>query len=75
MAAAGSERLVAAARARLDAGQAVEALHLTDLILAGDDNNAAAKGVAIAAHEHLLNDADNFWVKAWIEHSIKGLSA
>ncbi|MCA2318609.1 MBL fold metallo-hydrolase [Mycobacterium intracellulare] len=75
VAAAGAERLVAAARSRLDAGQAVEALHLTDLILAGDDTNAAAKDVAIAAHERLLSDADNFWVKAWIQHSIKGLSA
>lgn len=43
--------------------------------LAGDDTNAAAKDVAIAAHERLLSDADNFWVKAWIQHSIKGLSA
>ena len=49
VAAAGAEALVDAARARLDAGEPVAALHLTDIVLAADPGNADARAVAADA--------------------------
>jgi glyoxylase-like metal-dependent hydrolase (beta-lactamase superfamily II) len=72
--AAGIDVLVAAAKARVESGQPLEALHLTDLVLAGDTENSAAKAVALSAHEQLLEKAENFWEKAWLTQAIKGLS-
>jgi glyoxylase-like metal-dependent hydrolase (beta-lactamase superfamily II) len=72
--AVGADRLVAAAKTRLDSDQPLEALHLTDLILAGDTENVSAKAVALSAHEQLLEEAENFWEKAWLTQAIKGLA-
>jgi alkyl sulfatase BDS1-like metallo-beta-lactamase superfamily hydrolase len=90
---AGPEALVAAARGHLDEGRAVEALQLTDIVLAADTSTtgsigtdsmgtdssgtdssvAEAKQVAIAAHQHLLDNTDNFWERAWLLRSIAKL--
>lgn len=71
--AAGADALVDAARAHLAAGRPVQAIHLTDLILAAQPLHAAARAVAAEAHEALLADADNFWEKAWLTKSINEL--
>ncbi|MBW0016533.1 MAG: MBL fold metallo-hydrolase [Mycobacterium sp.] len=74
--AAGADALVEVARAHLVGGRPVEALHLTDLVLAAEPADSAARAVAAEAHEALLGDTDNFWVKAWLTeeiHELRGL--
>ncbi|AFC50403.1 metallo-beta-lactamase superfamily protein [Mycobacterium intracellulare MOTT-02] len=71
--AAGADALVDAARAHLAVGRPVQAIHLTDLILAAQPLHAAARAAAAEAHEALLADADNFWEKAWLTKSINEL--
>ncbi len=73
VAAAGAEPLVTAARAHLDAGRPVEALQLTDVVLAVDRTHDGARGVASAAHETLLGDSGNFWERAWLRRAIDKL--
>ncbi len=72
--AAGAAALIAAAAARLRAGQAVEAIHLTDLVLAADPTNAEARATAAEAHASLLANASNFWERAWLEKRLDELS-
>ena len=72
--AAGVPALVAAAEARMAAGEAVEAIHLTDLLLAADPANGEARRVAAAAHAALLAASDNFWERAWLERRLRELS-
>ncbi|MCA2245746.1 MBL fold metallo-hydrolase [Mycobacterium sp. WUMAC-067] len=71
--AAGADALVDAARVHLAAGRPVQAIHLTDLILAAQPLHAGARAVAVDAHEALLADAENFWEKAWLTKSINEL--
>jgi alkyl sulfatase BDS1-like metallo-beta-lactamase superfamily hydrolase len=73
--AAGADALVDAARVHVAAARPVQALHLTDLILAAQPAHAAARAVAADAHEALLAGADNFWEKAWLNKSITELRA
>ena len=72
--AAGADALVAAAHARLGDAGAVEALQLTDIVLAVNPHHVAALGVAIAAHEYLLDQTDNFWEQAWLRRAIAKLN-
>ncbi|MBM4246504.1 MAG: MBL fold metallo-hydrolase [Deltaproteobacteria bacterium] len=65
--AAGADALVEAARRRLDAGEPVEAIHVTDVVLAAEPENAAARRVAADAHAALLARATNFWERAWLK--------
>lgn len=71
--AAGADALVDAARAHVSAGRPVQAIHLTDLILAAQPLHAAARAVAADANEALLADTENFWEKAWLTKSIDEL--
>jgi alkyl sulfatase BDS1-like metallo-beta-lactamase superfamily hydrolase len=71
--AAGANALVDAARAHTAGGRAVQALHLTDLVLATEPGHAGAREAAIDAHEALLADTENFWKKAWLTKSINDL--
>lgn len=71
--AAGADALVDAARAHVSAGRPVQAVHLTDLILAAQPLHAAARAVAADAHESLLAGTENFWEKAWLTKSIDEL--
>lgn len=71
--AAGADALVDAARAHLAVGRPVQAIHLTDLILAAQPMHAGARAVAADAHEALLAGAENFWEKAWLTKSINEL--
>jgi alkyl sulfatase BDS1-like metallo-beta-lactamase superfamily hydrolase len=71
--AAGADTLVEAARTHVEGGRAVQAIHLTDLVLAAEPAHPAARAVAAAAHEALLADTENFWEKAWLTKSINEL--
>jgi alkyl sulfatase BDS1-like metallo-beta-lactamase superfamily hydrolase len=73
--AAGADALVEAARGHLGDGRAVQAIHLTDLVLTAQPAHAAARAVAADAHEALLADTENFWEKAWLTKSINELRA
>jgi alkyl sulfatase BDS1-like metallo-beta-lactamase superfamily hydrolase len=71
--AAGADALVDAARAHVAGGRAVEAIHLTDLVLTAEPAHAAARAVAADAHEALLAGTDNFWERAWLTKSVNEL--
>ncbi|BCZ20515.1 alkyl sulfatase dimerization domain-containing protein [Mycobacterium senriense] len=71
--AAGADALLDAARANLAVGRAVQAIHLTDLILAAQPLHAGARATAADAHEVLLAGTENFWEKAWLIKSINEL--
>jgi alkyl sulfatase BDS1-like metallo-beta-lactamase superfamily hydrolase len=71
--AAGADALADAARAHVTAGRPVQAVHLTDLVLAAQPLHAGARAVAADAHEALLAGTENFWEKAWLTKSINEL--
>jgi alkyl sulfatase BDS1-like metallo-beta-lactamase superfamily hydrolase len=72
--AAGADALVEAARTHIGAGRAVQALQLTDLVLATDPAHPAARAAALDAHQALAADeTENFWLKAWLTKSINEL--
>lgn len=73
--AAGAPALVAAAASRIAAGEPVEAIHLTDVVLAAEPQNAEARRVAAEAHAALLARATNFWERAWLEKRLAELGA
>jgi alkyl sulfatase BDS1-like metallo-beta-lactamase superfamily hydrolase len=73
VAVAGADRLVAAAAVRLAEGEPVAALHLCDTVLAVDPDHAAARAIAIEAHEALLDGEDNFWRRAWLVRAVDRL--
>ncbi|OBA62553.1 MBL fold metallo-hydrolase [Mycobacterium sp. 1100029.7] len=73
--AAGADALAAAARAHVEGGRPLQAIHLTDLIRTADPAHAVARAVAADAHEALLTDSENFWEKAWLTKSINELRA
>jgi len=73
VAAAGAGALVAAARARFDAGEPVAALHLTDIVLAADPDDGDARAVASEASRELLGASTNFWERAWLTRAIDRL--
>ncbi|MGD0311941.1 MAG: alkyl sulfatase dimerization domain-containing protein [Acidimicrobiales bacterium] len=75
VAAAGADALVAAARARLDAGEPVAALHLTDIVLITEPDHDGARRAASAATRHLLDGSVNFWERAWLTRSLERLEA
>jgi len=70
---AGPHALAGAARDRLESGQAVAALHLTDIILAVEPGHAPAREVAAAATSALLDASTNFWERAWLTRSLRRL--
>ncbi|MBU6216020.1 MAG: MBL fold metallo-hydrolase, partial [Acidobacteria bacterium] len=72
---AGADALVAAARSHLDDGRPVEALQLTDVVLAVDADHAGARAAAIDATTELLASTGNFWESAWLRRSLTKLGA
>lgn len=69
---AGAETLAARARAHVEAGRPLEALHLTDILLGTDPADRAALQVKKTACEHLLiasgstNLSETMWLKSEI---------
>jgi alkyl sulfatase BDS1-like metallo-beta-lactamase superfamily hydrolase len=73
VAAAGVEALVLAARVRLEGSEPVAALHLTDIVLAAEPQQAEARALAAEATSALLEASTNFWERAWLARSIEQL--
>jgi hypothetical protein len=70
---AGPDVLAAAAAARLESGETVEALQLSEVALAADPDHVAARSVAHEAHEVLLAASTNFWESAWLSRELRRL--
>ena len=68
VAAASPDALVAAAQARLSAGQALEAIHLIEIVLAAQPAHAGARAVGADAHELLLATSTNYWEQKWLRN-------
>jgi alkyl sulfatase BDS1-like metallo-beta-lactamase superfamily hydrolase len=75
VAAAGADVLVSLARTHADEGRPVEALQLTDLVLAAEPGHLGALDVAVDATGDLLGATDNFWESAWLRRSLTKLGA
>lgn len=68
--AGGAEAVVKLALARIQAGQPVEALHLTDMALAAEATNQAAWQARLKALELLLARCRNSNERGWLMLSI-----
>ncbi|BBZ50552.1 MBL fold metallo-hydrolase [Mycobacterium heidelbergense] len=64
---AGADALVDRARAHLDAGRPLQAIHLAELV---PRDHAGARDVLKAAHERLLAGSTNFWESAWLRRQL-----
>ena len=69
-AAGGPEAVVRLALEKLDAGKPVETLHLTDVVLAYDQNNSAALGARLKALNYLRDRSENYVEAGWLEYGI-----
>jgi glyoxylase-like metal-dependent hydrolase (beta-lactamase superfamily II) len=68
---AGANAIVERASQRLAAGDALEAIHLAEVV--GREHDGA-RAVLAAAHRHLLAESTNFWESAWLARQIEELS-
>ncbi|HET9532797.1 MAG TPA: MBL fold metallo-hydrolase [Blastocatellia bacterium] len=69
--AGGPDAVARAAMERAQAGQAVEALHLSDVALAADANNRKALEARLKALEMLRERCRNANERGWLDYSIK----
>jgi alkyl sulfatase BDS1-like metallo-beta-lactamase superfamily hydrolase len=67
---AGADSLVRLAVEKVDAGKPVEALHLTDVVLASDPKNSGALNARIKAMQVLLDRSQNAVESGWLEYGI-----
>jgi len=68
--AGGPEPVVRLALEKLKADKPVEALHLTDVVLASDPRNSAALNARIEALEYLQKKCENYVEEGWLEFGI-----
>ena len=68
--AGGPDPVVRMALEKLQAGQPVEALHLTDVVLAADPGNAAALNARLKALDSLEQKCQNFVEEGWLQYGI-----
>ena len=68
--AGGPEPLIRLALEKIEAGKAVEALHLTDVVLASDLKNSAALKARIKAFEYLRERSKNVVEDGWLQYGI-----
>lgn len=68
--AGGPEPLVQLALEKLKDGKPVEALHLTDVVLAYDQKNVAALGARLKALNYLDDKCENFIEEGWLQYGI-----
>lgn len=64
---AGADALVGRARAHLEAGRPLHAIHLAELV---PPDHSGARDVLRAAHGKLLAQSTNFWESAWLKHQL-----
>jgi alkyl sulfatase BDS1-like metallo-beta-lactamase superfamily hydrolase len=70
--AGGADVVAGRARARVEAGEPLEGLHLAEMALAAEPGNASALRAQLAALELLLKRSgrENFWEVGWLRHQI-----
>ncbi|WP_445170676.1 alkyl sulfatase dimerization domain-containing protein [Mycolicibacterium sp. Dal123E01] len=68
---AGADAITDRARAHLNDGRPLEAIHLAELVTQADPEHAAARAALKEAHETLLADSVNFWETAWLTKQIE----
>jgi alkyl sulfatase BDS1-like metallo-beta-lactamase superfamily hydrolase len=68
--AGGPEAIARRALEKVEAGKPVEALHLTDVVLAYDQKNSAALHARIKALEFLKKKCENYVEEGWLESAI-----
>lgn len=73
--AGGPDALAKLAQARADAGQAIEALHLSEMALAVEGKHAAALQAKLKALETLRAKCKNSNERGWLDFSINGVKA
>jgi len=69
--AGGPEPLARLALEKIESGKPVEALHLTDVILAYDEKNAPALQARIKAMEYLQQHTQNRIESGWLDRGIR----
>jgi alkyl sulfatase BDS1-like metallo-beta-lactamase superfamily hydrolase len=69
--AGGPEPLARLALDKIEAGKPVEALHLTDVILAYDQNNVPALNARIKAMEYLRQHTQNRVESGWLDYGMR----
>ena len=67
---AGADALLQRAKQKVDAGELEQALHLLDILHAGEAIDEAV-ALEIAVHEKLLESSENFWLSGWLQNQIK----
>ncbi len=74
---AGADKLVARARAYVEIGKPLEAIHLLDIVRGSDPVNREALTVYKSAHEHLLaaSGATNLSETMWLKSEIAAVDA
>ena len=73
--AGGPAALIERAQRKIDEGKYVEAIHLLDIVLPQHQQLPGAISAAIAAHENLLSDSENFWLSSWLNNQVKLLNS
>src|SRR5580698_4460603 len=73
--AGGPEPVVRLALEKMDAGKPVEALHLTDVVLACDENNRTALEARLKALDYLREHSENYIETGYLEYGIKTTKA
>ena len=71
--AGGADAVAERARAKLSAGETLEAIHLAEVALNHSPANVAALEVMIAAHEQLEGESENFWLTQWLRKQLVDL--
>jgi alkyl sulfatase BDS1-like metallo-beta-lactamase superfamily hydrolase len=69
--AGGPDAVVRLALEKVEAGKPVEALHLTDVVLAGDQSNSAALSARLKALEYLRDRCENYVEAGYLEYGIR----
>ena len=69
--AGGPEAIVRLALEKFEAGEPVETLHLTDVVLASDSNNQAALAARLKALEYLREHCENYVEAGYLEYGIR----
>jgi alkyl sulfatase BDS1-like metallo-beta-lactamase superfamily hydrolase len=69
--AGGPDAVVKLALEKVGAGKPVEALHLTDVVLASDASNSGALEARIKALKYLQDRCQNFVEEGWLEYGIR----
>jgi alkyl sulfatase BDS1-like metallo-beta-lactamase superfamily hydrolase len=72
--AGGPDAIAKRARERLESGDCLEAIALCDVVESVDPEHVGAIEVAIAAHERLDADSENFWLSSWLRERVRQLN-